>query len=390
MVQKKKDVVTLVGVGDVRPNRDDPPSMFRYCGDILRSADIAFGQLEAPLCEKGTPMFVPHAGPQWRSPKNITAYTEQGAGFDVMSFASNTTMDWGWAGLRDTLDLLKRNKIEVVGAGKNIDEARRPVILERKGTKVGFLGYLSIVSLGSIAEDNWPGCAPLRSSHSYQQVDYQAGTPPLIITKLFPEDREAMEEDIKKLRSQVDVVVVSMHCGLHFVRAVIPMYQREAAYAAIDAGADLVLQHHTHILKGIEMYKGKAIFYSLANFANEPNSPGGLRNFYYVGRSLPEFYRKYTHIRPEPGYENHHTHRDALKTLIAKAYIQDKKIQKVTYIPAYIRPNYEPEVVTRQDPKAQDVFNYVDQISEEEELNVSFSWEGDEVLVSDPRSKKKK
>ena len=385
MVEKNKDVVTLVGVGDTRPNRDDPPSVFRYCGDILRSADIAFGQLEAPLCEKGTPMYVPHGGPRWHPPSNITAYNEQGAGFDVMSFASNTTMDWGWAGLRDTLDLLKRNNIAVIGAGKNIEEARQPTILERKGTRVGFLGYLSIAFLGSIAEEDWPGCAPLRSSHFYQQVDYQAGTPPLIITKLFPEDRQGMEEDIKKLRPQVDVLVVSMHAGVHHVRAVIPMYQREAAYAAIDAGADLVLQHHAHILKGIELYKGKAIFYSLANFVNDPNPAGGLKNFRYISRSLPEFYRKYTHIRPEPGYEGFHAHRDALKTIIAKAYIQDKKIQKVTYIPCYIRPDREPEVVTRKDPKAQDVFDYVDQISEEEELNVSFSWEGDEVLVSEAK-----
>ena len=67
--------------------------------------------------------------------------------------------------------------------------------------------------------------------------------------------------------------------------------------------------------------------------------------------------------------------------MIAKAYIQDKKIQKVTYIPAYVNPNLEPEVVTRRDPRAQEIFDYVSKISETEELKVSYSWESDEVAV---------
>ena len=68
--------------------------------------------------------------------------------------------------------------------------------------------------------------------------------------------------------------------------------------------------------------------------------------------------------------------------MIAKASIHNKRIQKVTYIPAYITPDLEPEVVKPGDPRAQEVFDYVRQISEEEDLHVHFSWDGDEVLVS--------
>ncbi|MBM2825153.1 MAG: capA 1 [Dehalococcoidales bacterium] len=187
-----------------------------------------------------------------------------------------------------------------------------------------------------------------------------------------------MEEDIRKLRPQVDVLVVSMHCGVHHVPAVVAMYQKEAAYAAIDAGADLILQHHAHILKGIEIYKGKTIFYGLGVFADEPGSNppshprGGSAMYRLLDRPISikeEFYR----IKPVPGYEKHHHHPDALKTMIAKAYIQDKRIQKVTYIPAYINPNVEPEVVKRGNPRAQEVFEYVTQISESEDLKVRFS-----------------
>jgi poly-gamma-glutamate capsule biosynthesis protein CapA/YwtB (metallophosphatase superfamily) len=379
MVSKTDSSLTLAAVGDISPNRDDPPSIFRYCGDVFRKADIVFGQLESPLSDRGTPMFVPHAPCRLR-PDNITALTEEGAGFDIMSFACNHAMDYGWEAFFDTLDALKKNNIAVIGAGRNIAEARAPVIFERNGTKIGFLGYISVVYRGLIAFEDVPGCAPLRASHFYEQADYQPGTPPFIITKLFPEDRKAMEEDIRKLRPQVDVLVVSIHSGIHFQPVIIPMYQKEAGYAAIDAGADLVLQHHAHILKGIETYKDKVIFYSLGNFALEHALPfaGKMMHLDHTMLNLKkDLYR----IRTVPGYEKHRFHHDALKTLVAKAYIQDGKIRKVTYIPTYITPNLEPEVLTRKDPRAQEVFDYIKHISDEQDLHVNFAWDGDEVLI---------
>jgi poly-gamma-glutamate synthesis protein (capsule biosynthesis protein) len=194
-----------------------------------------------------------------------------------------------------------------------------------------------------------------------------------------------MEEDIKKLRPQVDVLVVSAHCGVHFVPMMIPMYQKEAAYAAIDAGADMVLMHHAHILKGIEVYKGKTIFYSLNNFADEHGLgfPGQPESPDFAVRGLGKFYRKYTYTKPAPDNEKRHGHPDAKKTIMVKAYIENGKIQKVTYSPAYILPDLEPEIVKRSDPRAKEVFEYIKTISEAEELKVGFSWEGDEVLISE-------
>ncbi|MBM2824785.1 MAG: capA 3 [Dehalococcoidales bacterium] len=382
MAQKQKDSFTLVGVGDVRPEREDPPSIFRHCGDVFRTADIVFGQMESTLSDRGTPMFIPGGTSQHRA-KNISAMTEEGAGFDVMSFACNHAMDYGEEAFFDTLDILKKNKIPVIGAGRNIKQARKPVILERKGTKVGFLAYLSIIFPGLVAEADIPGCVPLRATSCYQQLDFQPGTPPLIITKLFPEDKQAMEEDIKKLRDKVDVLVVFMHCGVHFLPAIIPMYQKEAAYAAIDTGADLVLQCHAHILKGIEVYKGKTIFYGLGNFAGDKGRhfPRKVeaRDPLYL-RAHDELY----HLKPIPGWEKYGGyHPDARMTMVAKAVIEGKKIQKVSYIPTYINPDSEPEVVTRKSPRAQEVFDYVKQISDSQELKVKFAWDGNEVLISD-------
>ena len=376
---QKTDEITIVGVGDISPNREDPPSIFQYCKEAFDEADIVFGQMEGPLSKRGTPMFVPHA-PCRLDPKNILALTNKGANFDVMSFACNHAMDYGWDAFYDTLDILKKHNIRVIGAGRNIYEARKPAIIERKGTKIGFLAYLSILPLGTIAEESIPGCAPLRAHHYYQQVDYQPGTPPRIITYLYQEDKEKMLDDIRKLRNKVDVLVVSTHCGIHFVPAEIAMYQKEIAYSAIDSGADLILQHHGHILKGIEIYKGKAIFYGLGNFALEHSQdfPGKLKGFGLIDRTLA---REHYGIKQELGFEKHKFQKDALKTIIAKAYIQKRKITKVKYIPALINPNLEPEIVKRESSEGKDVFDYVEAISENQNLNVKFSWEGNEVLV---------
>lgn len=377
------NTLTMIAVGDVSPSRDDPPSIFRHCGDTFRKADLVFGQMESPVSTRGTPMFVPHS-PVKIAPENVAALDKKtGVGFDVMSFACNHAMDYGWDAFHDTFEHLGEAGIRVVGAGRNMAQARKPVIIERNGTKVGFLGYLSIVFPGLVAEEDVPGCAPLRATSEYRQVDFQPGTPPLIITRLFPEDRAALEEDVRKLREQVDIVVVSMHAGVHVVPVIIADYQKEAAYAAIDAGADIVLQHHAHILKGIEVYKGKAIFYSLNNFALDYNrqKPNPFKAWDLGYRKLfHDFYK----VKVHPGYEKHRFHYDALKTIAAKVYIRDRKIEKVTYLPTYVNPDLEPEVLARDDPRAQEVFDYVGAISVEAEMNVAFAWDGDEVRISAP------
>ena len=380
-----KSELTMIAVGDVSPSRDDPPSIFRHCGDTFRNADVVFGQMESPMSARGSAAFVPHS-PVKIAPDNISALDDKtGVGFDVMSFACNHAMDYGWDAFYDTFDHLQKAGIAVVGAGKNMADARAPVIIERNGTKIGFLGYLSIVFPGVVAEDDMPGCAPLRASTEYRQVDFQPGTPPLIITRLYPEDRAAMEEDVRKLREQVDVLVVSMHCGVHVVPTMIADYQKEAAYAAIDAGADVVLQHHSHILKGMEFYQGKPIFYSLNNFALDYNrlKPNPHKAWDLGYRKLfHDFYK----VKVHPGYEKHRFHFDALKTVAAKIYVKDKKLDKVTFLPTYVNPDLEPEVLGRSDPRAQEVFDYVQMISEEVDMNVQLAWEGDEVRITPKRS----
>jgi poly-gamma-glutamate synthesis protein (capsule biosynthesis protein) len=261
--------------------------------------------------------------------------------------------------------------------GKNIAEARRPVILERKNTKVGFLAYSCVHAKGYEAEADKPGLVPVRVWTIYEQTDYQPGTPPRIVTIPYKEDLEAMVGDIKKLKAEVDVVVIAIHWGLHLTPRVIPMYCFEVGHAAVDAGADLILGTHPHILKGIEVYKSKTIFYSTCNFAAEigpaiRKGPGGK----FVDKLLTHY-----GCELDPECPTYLSPREARATLIAKAVVEDGEIKSVSYIPVYVNTNAEPEIVKPGDAKAKIVYEYMEDISRSEGLPVRFSWAGDEVLI---------
>ena len=304
--------ISFVAVGDFNLNRDKPESTYAYTAPILRDADITFGQLEAAISDRPSPQV--HAPSTCCVPsKNASALTY--AGFNVISFASNHTLDAGVDALQDTIDIVKKNNTGIIGVGMELAEAHRPLILERQGTKIGFLAYNSVIPPGYAAGPNKAGCNPIRVSTFYEQVDPQPGTPPHVVTIPNREDVKAMEEAVQALKSQVDIVMVSMHWGIHFQPAVIAMYQREVGHAAIDAGADLIIGTHAHILKGIEVYKGKVIFYSLCNFGMDAFLSRQIKTPH--AQQLFALYK----YQPDPEYATYPFPPDAKKSMIAKCKI---------------------------------------------------------------------
>jgi poly-gamma-glutamate synthesis protein (capsule biosynthesis protein) len=353
-------------------DREKPETIFQHVADVLRSADITFGNSEQTYAEGG--YLIRGHGTNSES-RNLPAVVS--AGFDVISLANNHTLDWGTGILLETMKKLKSAGLAYVGAGNNIDEARRPVILERKGNRVGILAFSSVHPRGYEADVDKPGLNPVRIWTIYEQTDYQPGTPPRIVTIPYKEDLAAMVASIRKLKSEVDVVVVSMHWGQHIIPRVIPEYCIDVGHAAVDAGADLILGTHTHIGKGIEMYRGKAIFYSTGNFAAEigPSQTGGAGGEF--ARKLVEKYGAV--VDPEcPTFALPHESR---RTMIVKALIEDGKLKRVSYIPCFVNKNAEPEIVKRSSPLAQEVYDYFEDISRSEHLPVNFAWDGDEVII---------
>jgi poly-gamma-glutamate capsule biosynthesis protein CapA/YwtB (metallophosphatase superfamily) len=357
----KKETVTLLGLGDIIIDREKPETIFQYVADTLRSADITAANCDQTYSDKGSLI---HGHGTNSEPRNIAAL--QYAGFDVVSLANNHVLDRGSEALLDTIVRLKASGIPCLGAGKNLAEARQPIVLERKGTRVGFLAYSSVHPKGSEAEENKPGIAPVRVWTIYEQVDYQPGTSPRIVTVPYPEDMAAMVQDIRQLKAQVDVLVIYFHWGLHNVPRVIPQYCYNVGHAAIDAGADLILGTHTHILKGIEVYQGKVIFYSISNFAAEIG-PAILS-----GSAEPAI--------PRLVLERFKSH-EARQTVIAKAIIEDGQIKRVSYLPCLINEQLEPEIMTAGDAQGREVYEYMKDISRSEGLNARFCLDGDEVLI---------
>ena len=370
-----ENVITLTAIGDLHIDRVPPETLMRHVAPEIRKGDIRFANSEQTFAESGVPD--PHHA-AFQHPRNIAALTD--INLDVVSMANNHTMDWGAPALMESLERLNRAGVIPVGAGANIAEARKPVIIERKGVRFGFLAYNCTGPDGFEATETLPGNAAVRIWTIYDKVDYQPGTPPRIVTVARKEDMEAMREDIMALAKQCDVCVVSFHWGQHYMPAVIPDYCFEVGHAAIDCGAHLILGHHPHMLKGCEIYKGRAIFFSLGNFAFEqgagPEKYRGTTKMKKLVRSLYNF----TPLT----YPTHMFHPDGLATMIVKARVAPGgEIQSVSFLPCYINSEAEPEIYKRGQARGDEVYDYMQRISESQGLAIRYEWndDGTEVLL---------
>jgi poly-gamma-glutamate capsule biosynthesis protein CapA/YwtB (metallophosphatase superfamily) len=204
--------------------------------DILSGADLALVNLECCVSVRGTPQ-----DKKWTFRADPVAVTGlQNAGVDIVSLANNHVLDFGVEAFVDTLAYLDKAGVARVGAGLNVNEAARPIILESKGFKIGYLSATEIYLEDWLATETRPGVWTTHSS-----------------IKII--------EAVEALRPQVDCVVVALHWGVEYEPYPYP-YQRQLARSLIDAGASIIIGHHPHVLQGLETYRGGLIAYSLGNF----------------------------------------------------------------------------------------------------------------------------
>jgi poly-gamma-glutamate capsule biosynthesis protein CapA/YwtB (metallophosphatase superfamily) len=216
---------------------NDFAAPLRLVADELRKGDLTVGNLECVLSDTITPP----ADPRTFSFMTFTAAVEglQLAGFHALSQANNHSMDFGVAGMRDSLATLDAAGIKHYGIGENLAEAREPCILEHDGVTVALLGY-----------DGITGSFRGATAGS-------AGTMPMVWDYAI--------EDIRNVRDHVDLVIPYFHWGVEYTLTPTPG-DRQLAHAAIDAGADVVMGSHPHWVQGLEYYNGRPILYSLSNF----------------------------------------------------------------------------------------------------------------------------
>ncbi|HEU5440538.1 MAG TPA: CapA family protein [Ktedonobacterales bacterium] len=235
--------VTVVITGDVMLARSVNTALlashdrfpFNYTADYLRGFDLAVGNLECVVSTLGTPE--PKQFTFEASPKAFPRL--QAAGFDIVSVANNHSGDFGKAAFLDQLAHLPAYGITPLGGGADRAKAHTPVIRRVRSTTLGFLAYCEIGPENFAATASQPGHAWL--------------------------DPTLMRADIAALRPHADFIIVFTHWGIEYQLAE-TAHQQAMARLAIDAGADLVVGAHPHVIQPNESYRGKPIIYSLGNF----------------------------------------------------------------------------------------------------------------------------
>ncbi len=277
--------VALVGRVAEGIRKNGPDWVLQEVGPVLGEADLTVFNLEMPFAPPDAP-HSSHVPAAFRAdPAQVAAL--RFPGLRIAGLANNHIMDFGSAGLDCTRAALDREGIHHGGAGRNSIEARRPVIVETRGLRVGVLAY---ASRGSHSVGAGPGAAVAR-------VD-------------------EIVEDVRRLRAEVDLLLVQLHQGLTYVDMPPPDAMR-LARAAAKEGADLVLGHHPHVLHGSEHVGGAFVAHSLGEFVFD----GGVGN---VKATFAEGRRKQSVV------------------LIAEAVV--RRIQSVRFEPVTISEDGRPTV----------------------------------------------
>lgn len=339
--------VDLLIIGDIQVHsrRADPTTAFNRMRETLAKADLVYANLEGLLVTSaGTTIDIPDK-PEWTHPGPDGVKALKAANIAVVGVANNVAS--GRLNILKSLAVLDANGVAHTGAGSDIDAAHRPAIVERKGVKIGFLQYTArwYQDKDMIATATEPGVAKITSLDG---------------VRIDPGDLERLRADIRRLRPQVDIVVVSHHnrdgsTPVQFGaikgtsagkdRSKTEEYQKQFAHVALDTGADLVFGHGTHTVQGVEVYQGKPILYAI-----------GHSNF------------------DQPGYEK------STDGLAVRVVIEGKRILRVSFVPVTRDANND---VYLLDPSSGEGATLVQAVKDRSSAAPPLKVDGHEVVLMD-------
>ncbi|HEX4999955.1 MAG TPA: CapA family protein [Terriglobia bacterium] len=369
------DATLIQFVGDLILDEPNPDVLF----DLARAqlaCDLLIGHVETPYTRRGQEAHVTVPAPPG-NPDRLAALAR--AGFHIATLGGNHIADAGPEGVEDTVAELQRLGIATTGAGMSLNAARKPAVVERRGLRVGVLSYNCVGPRESWAGAARSGCAYVHVLTHYE-LDYASpGGPPTVYTFADPQTLDWMIADIERLRPNVDVLVVALHKGLGHTPATIAMYERQIARSAVDAGADVVIGHHAHILQGMEVYRNRPIFHGLGNFAIATRALNVDGNSSPERRAWAERRRKLFGFEPDPEYGTYPFHPEAKNAVIAFCEIDREGVRRAGFTPCFVNKHSQPEALGN-DVRGRAVADYVGDISVRAGLNAQFQWEGDRVL----------
>ena len=242
MTAIRNNTIRLAAVGDLLltalPGDNTARGLEALSDDVrelFSSCDIVLANLECTLsgdeCVPTEPLVL-------STEKQIRSLRD--SGINIVTLGNNHTFDSFDQGFKTLTEILKDLDIPSFGAGLDYSEAARPVVMERNGVSLAFMGFVDRSSgPQGFADENKSGVAEFSVEHICQQI--------------------------KDVKAKVDHVVISPHWGRERFR--IPSReQMEQARTLVDAGASMILGHHPHVMQGLEMYRGAPVAYSLGNF----------------------------------------------------------------------------------------------------------------------------
>lgn len=234
------DIMLSRAIGRIMANENDWSYPFREIRNTIAAADLAVGNLEGPISNRGANQGSIYS---FRAdPRAVIGLAD--AGFDVLTVANNHIWDYGPDAIRDTLTYLAAAGIAAVGGGEDSGSAHAPAFRTINGIRIAFLGYTNLIPRNRDHPDASPASAYL--------------------------DLDAALADIARARTEADIVVVLIHWGNEYETRALSL-QRDIARALIDNGATLVIGHHPHVVQEVEQYGGGLVAYSLGNFVFDQN-----------------------------------------------------------------------------------------------------------------------
>lgn len=368
----------IFAVGDLVLDEPNAGFFFDLARDTLRQADVLIGHVEVPHTTRGVESVGDVPAPA-SDPENLAALG--GCGFHVATLGGNHVHDRGADGIADTRATLAAHGIASCGAGQTLDEARRPAVVTRDGVSVAVLSYNCVGPAAGWATARRAGAAYVHVLTHYETEGANPGGPPKIYSFCDPDTVEAMQRDIEKARAAHGVVVVALHKGIVHTPAKLAMYERPLARAAVDAGADIVISHHAHILRGVEVYKGKPIYHGLGNFVTVTRALNVEGNDSPERRAWALRRQEVFGFKPDPDYPLYPFHPEAKNAMIAVCDVGSDGRIAAGFLPCWMRPSAQPEVAGRG-ALGQSVADYVAAISERAGLRTAFAWDGDVVRFS--------
>ncbi len=388
--------LTLLFGGDLSVG-ENSSQYFKGVNGILDGADVRIAQLEEPFVSEVTDF----AGPN----RTTAALSPLIGKFDLLTLSGNHFYDFGDRGVKDTVEWCKNNGIICCGGGMNIEEAEKPGIFEKDGVRFGVLAYNAQGPKNSFADRGKAGTAYVNFTRAYvplsqlEQKRTRLENDIWELKKPVHIDEDCMafnyidEESYKRVASQIseakgrcDVLIVYFHKGYVHKTVTLAPYESLLCRMAIDAGADAVTASHSHVLHGIEMYKGKAIYHGLNNFVMwVPHlSPSFKGKIFDTKESNNEEWVKARVERfgfvPDPDYPTYPFHPDSVYCIAAKLVIEDKKVVSYRYIPMKVERDGVPYVHGCTEA-GREVFEYVEKITRGAGLNARFRWKGGEVEI---------